>query len=228
MSSAGVEREQGLKKEKFSLPYVSGGIASHVKEIECKYADLEKNPLQSRDLADRFIASERVKIDNVIAKELHLTSVESALIDYAIHYSIPLATGRATATSVTNNPKGRILLQDYAKVFLNRFDEQLGEGNHLNCQCEIATDYVAVRFKVEKNERPIVFAKTGTNGLQALLITLSGENISDQLYLRKDIRGFEKDGFYIIKPCDQRLWHKAVAYVDVQEFVDAILSNLKK
>lgn len=228
MSSAGVEREQGLKKEKFSLPYVSGGIASHVKAIECKYADLEKNPLQSRDLADRFIASERVKIDNVIAKELHLTSVESALIDYAIHYSIPLATGRATATSVTNNPKGRILLQDYAKVFLNRFDEQLGEGNHLNCQCEIATDYVAVRFKVEKNERPIVFAKTGTNGLQALLITLSGENISDQLYLRKDIRGFEKDGFYIIKPCDQRLWHKAVAYVDVQEFVDAILSNLKK
>ena len=201
-------------------------LQSPIFNLKCRHR--RPDPLQSRDLADRFIASERVKIDNVIAKELHLTSVESALIDYAIHYSIPLATGRLTVTSVTNNPKGRILLQDYAKVFLNRFDGQLGEGNHINCQCEIATDYVAVRFKVEKDEKPIVFAKSGTNGLQALLLTLSGENISDQLYLRKDIRGFEKDGFYIIKPCDQRLWHKAVAYVDVQEFVDAILSNLKK
>ena len=36
---------------------------------------------------------------------------------------------------------------------------------------------------------------------------------------------FEKNGFYIVKPCDLRLWHPAVAYVDVEEFVDAILSN---
>jgi len=228
MSSAGVEREQGLKKEKFSMPYVSGSIANHVKAIERKYVDLEKNPLQSRDVAENFIANERVKIDNVIATELHLTAVELALIDYAIHYSIPLATGHAAVTSVSNNPKGRKMLQDYAEVFLERFDGQLGEGHNLNCQCEIATDYVVLRFKVEKEEKSISFAKNEKRSLQALLLTLSVENLSDQLYLRKDIRGFEKNGFYVIKPCDQRLWHKAVAYVDVQEFVDAILSNLKK
>lgn len=227
MSSAGVEREQGLKKEKFSMPYVSGGMASHVKAIERKYDDLEKNPLQPRDAAEIFIANERLKIDKVIAKELQLTEVESALIDYAIHYSIPLATGHAVSESVSNNPKGRKMLQDYAGVFLERFDGQLGEGNYLNCQCEIASDYVSVRFKVEKGKRSISFVKSETSGLYALLLTLSVENLSDQLYLRKDIRGFEKDGFYVIKPCDQRLWHKAVAFVDVQEFVDAILSNFK-
>lgn len=227
MSSAGVEREQGLKKEKFSMPYVSGGMASHVKAIERKYDDLEKNPLQPRDAAEIFIANERLEIDKVIAKELQLTEVESALIDYAIHYSIPLATGHAVSESVSNNPKGRKMLQDYAGVFLERFDGQLGEGNYLNCQCEIASDYVSVRFKVEKGKRSIFFVKSETSGLYHLLLTLSVENLSDQLYLRKDIRGFEKDGFYVIKPCDQRLWHKAVAFVDVQEFVDAILSNFK-
>ena len=89
----------------------------------------------------------------------------------------------------------------------------------------MATDYVAVRFKVAKEKKSMSFAKSKAGGLQALLLTLSVENLSDQLYLRKDIRGFEQDGFYIIKPCDLRLWHKAVAYVDVQEIVDAILSN---
>lgn len=225
MSSAGVEREQGLKNEKFSMPYVNGAIASHVEAIERRYGDLEKNPLQPRGMADIFIAKEREKIDNIIAKELHLTAVESALIDYAIHYSIPLATGHATAASVTNNTRGRKILEEYAGVFIERFDGQLGEGNFLNCQCEIATDYVFVRFKVEKEKKPMSFAKSKAGGLKAILLTLSVENLSDQLYLRKDIRGFEKDGFYVVKPCDQRLWHKAVAYVDVQEFVDAILSN---
>lgn len=225
MSSAGVEREQGLKNEKFSMPYVSGAIASHVEAIERKYGDLEKNPLQSRDVAEIFIAKKREKIDSIIAEELHLTTVESALVDYAIHYSIPLATGRATATSVNNNTKGRKILEEYAGVFMERFNGQLGEGNYINCQCEIATDYVSVRFKVEKEKKSMSFAKSKASGLTALLLALSAENLSDQLYLRKDIRGFEKDGFYVVKPCDQRLWHKAVAYVDVQEFVDAILSN---
>lgn len=225
MSSAGVEREQGLKKEKFSMPYVSGGISSHVEAIERKYKELEKNPHQRRDVAEVFIAKEKEKIDDIITKELHLTAVETALVDYAIHYSIPLATGHATATSVKNNPKGRKILEDYSGVFMARFDGQLGEGNYLNCQCEVATDYVSVRFKVGKEKKSISFAKSKAGGLQAFLLTLSVENLSDQLYLRKDIRGFEKDGFYVIKPCDQRLWHKAVAYVDVQEFVDAILSN---
>lgn len=225
MSSAGVEREQGLKREKFSMPYLSGGIARHVEAIERKYADLAKNPLQPRDVAELFIENEKKKIDNIIAKELHLTAVESALIDYAIHYSIPLATGHAMAKALTNNLNGRKILEDYAKVFINRFNGQLGAGNCLNCQCEIAANYVAVRFKVEKEEKSISFAKSKAGGLRTLLLSLSVENLSDQLYLRKDIRGFEEDGFYVIKPCDQRLWHKAVAYVDVQEFVDAILSN---
>ena len=64
--------------------------------------------------------------------------------------------------------------------------------------------------------------------LEAFLLALSTERVTDQLYLRKDIRGFEKNGFYIIKPCEQRLWHPAMAYVDVQEFVDALLTKTER
>ena len=52
---------------------------------------------------------------------------------------------------------------------------------------------------------------------------LGSEKIADQLFVQKDIRGFEKEFFYIFKPNEKRLWHKAIGYLDVNEFADAIL-----
>jgi len=55
------------------------------------------------------------------------------------------------------------------------------------------------------------------------LIKISSEKITDRLFVQKDIRGFEKDYFYVFKPNERRLWHKAIAYLDAEEFMDAIL-----
>ena len=40
--------------------------------------------------------------------------------------------------------------------------------------------------------------------------------------------GFQKDGFYIVKPNEKRLWHKAIAHLDLNEFTDVILTAGKK
>ena len=55
------------------------------------------------------------------------------------------------------------------------------------------------------------------------IIKLGGEQITNRLFIQKDIRGFEKDCFYVFKPNEKRLWHKAIGYLDVDEFADAIL-----
>ena len=55
------------------------------------------------------------------------------------------------------------------------------------------------------------------------IASLGTEKITENLFIQKDIRGFEKNGFYIIKPNEKKLWHKAIAYLDVDEFMDAIL-----
>ena len=94
-----------------------------------------------------------------------------------------------------------------------------------NVESEIDSSYVMVRFKVEPEKRDTAISKGELSGLTTFLLSLTASNVSENLYLRKDIRGFEKDGFYIIKPAEERLWHPAVAYVDVEEFVDAILTN---
>lgn len=154
-----------------------------------------------------------------------LSQVEQLLIDYANNYSIPIATGNVVTKPVKNDRAEKKLMEAYACVFLNRFEGQFGEGMHLNCSCEIGSSHVLMRFNVAKEYKAFECRQGTYSTLEAFLLALSTERVTDQLYIRKDIRGFEKDGFYIIKPCEQRLWHPAMAYVDVQEFVDALLTK---
>ena len=52
---------------------------------------------------------------------------------------------------------------------------------------------------------------------------LSSEKITESLFVQKDVRGFEEEYFYVFKPNEKRLWHKAIGYLDVDEFMDALL-----
>ena len=100
MSSAGVEREQGLKKEKFSLPYVSGGIASHVKAIECKYADLEKLRL---DESFDFVFDVKLENPNLMIEPLLMMP----LMENAMKHCV--------------NPDGK----SFAHIFIEQKDDVL-------------------------------------------------------------------------------------------------------
>lgn len=227
-SSLGIEREQGHNMEKFSLPYMSGDIHKIVERIEKKYSRLEEGSLQNPDVFARQIEREKDQIEDSIASQLGLSQVEQLLIDYANNYSIPIATGNVDTKPVKNDRTGKKLMEAYACVFLNRFEGQFGEGMYLNCSCEIGSSHVLMRFNLAKEKKAFDCKQGSYSTLEAFLLALSTERVTDQLYLRKDIRGFEKNGFYIIKPCEQRLWHPAMAYVDVQEFVDALLTKTER
>ena len=168
---------------------------------------------------------EKKAIENCIEKELHMTAMEKTLLDYVYTYSIPMATGKKRVEVLKNNSKGKSCISSYADVFLNRFEGQFGQDTILNYSCEIASSHVMLRFVVAKIYQKPMFKNAELGSLEKFLLGLSTENISENLYLRKDIRGFEKDGFYIIKPAEQRLWHSALAYIDAQEFADAILEQ---
>ena len=227
MSSIGVEREQAHNEEKFLMPYVGGDIHKHVERIEKSYELLNEDPLLYRG-EEVKIEKERQAIENCIVTKLHITDIEKLLLEYAYTYSIPISTGKQKGSLLKNNKKGKQLLSRYVQVFLERFNGQFGEGLFLNVECQINASYVMVRFKVEQEDREVAFNNGSLNELNCFLLSLTASNISENLYLRKDIRGFEKDGFYIIKPAEERLWHPAIAYVDVQEFADSILEQKTK
>lgn len=225
LSSIGTEREQAHNVEKFSLPYIEGEIASHVERIETLYKKCSSAASLSTLAILKQIEEEKTAIDDSINQALNVTVVEKALIDYAIAYTIPLATGKLESMPVSRSVAGYEMLEKYAEVFLSRFEGQFGEGRYLNYECSVSASHVMVRYLVTNRKEEPTFKTASLEALEQFLLKLSIEGLSDNLYLRKDIRGFEENGFYIVKPSDQRLWHPAVAYVDVEEFVDAILSN---
>lgn len=223
LSSAGTEREQGFNVEKFSLPYISDDISSHVERIEALYKDDLIASIPPQSTLDFQIDEEKKAIDDIIIRELNMTAKEKTLIDYALNYTIPLATGKPVVKTILNNTYGQKMINAYATVFLDRFRGQFGEGTYLNYECELSSTHVLLRFFVQMEVKAPEFKTVGLETLESFLLSLSTEALSDNLYLRKDIRGFEERGFYIVKPSEQRLWHPAVAYVDVEEFVESML-----
>lgn len=220
MSSIATEREQAHNKEKFAIPYVDGGICRHVERIENYYDSLGVAPVLCAE--DEQLERERLQIEKCIYQELHITEVEKAIIDYACTYSIPLSKGERNTSILRNTESDKAYIGEYANVFMERFRGQFGSGMYLNYECRISASCVMLRFIVEDIEKRPVFTGVPMADLDKLLLSLSSQKVSDNLYLRKDIRGFERDGFYVMKPVEKRLWHKAVAYVDVQEFADSM------
>lgn len=73
----------------------------------------------------------------------------------------------------------------------------------------------------------IQWVESESSKILLFLAKLGTEKITDRLFIQKDVRGFEKDGFYIVKPNEKRLWHKAIGHLDVNEFADAMLTTGK-
>ena len=62
----------------------------------------------------------------------------------------------------------------------------------------------------------------GDKKLLQRILNFNFENSSDNLYLQKDIKGFEENFFYVAKPNQYKSWHPALAYLDLGEFIDAL------
>ena len=81
---------------------------------------------------------------------------------------------------------------------------------------------------IDEQERPVYFVEGSFMKIPKQFTIYNANQreigkITKQLFVQKDVRGFEKDYFYIFKPNEKRLWHKAIGYLDVNEFADVIL-----
>ena len=65
--------------------------------------------------------------------------------------------------------------------------------------------------------------------LQTIARTFSIDELSDNIFLLKDVKGFEKDSFYLIKPNEYKCWHRAIAHYDLSEFMHVLMeADLKR
>ena len=120
------------------------------------------------------------------------------------------------------------MLKEYAQVYIDRFANSFNRnGKRFTVEILYSKQIIGMYFKVIDESMfidEIVFTSDHEDLLPAIIALTSGK-LTDALFVRKDVRGFEKEYFYIFKPNEKRLWYKAVAYLDVNEFDDAMLKT---
>ena len=216
---------QTFKKEREMLPFMyNKDISTIVQNLHNKHDFdlLGKNP--------KLLSTELIKqLDDKVIEAFSLSEKEKSLIDYTMNVTIPNINKCYDVISKPQELYSNVI-QDYINIFFNRFNPIHKKQNlQLNATIKFNEDLIFIEFGTIdiKDSNPIIWEGLENKYLFKLK-QLAIEKVTDKLFIQKDIRGFEKNSFYIIKPNEMKLWHKAIAYLDVNEFMDAILTAGRK
>ena len=241
-SSVGIERENAKEFEILSLPYVA---------LDKDYYETLEGLYKLRDQKEKSMllnANELYNIDKTIEDEsnacnsniknmLNLTVVDDDIVDYALNVSRTIihinSAGIEKKKELMHNcPLFKALnaqdtiLKDYAQVYIDRFANSFNRnGKRFTVEILYSKQVIGMYFKVIDENMFIndIVYTSDNEDLLPTIIALTAQKLTDALFVQKDVRGFEKEYFYIFKPNEKRLWHKAIAYLDVNEFDDAML-----
>lgn len=173
------------------------------------------------------------KINEEINNLYEVSKVEEDLIDYVLEVS-RYQFQESKQYKVLNFRDRKKDLRKYSEVFLKEFDG-VYEDEFLKVEIYPLKHFIAINFRFVKNEpslhNQIEFIYNNTSEKEVLSILseqLTIWNITDcknpenNIYIQKDIKGFEEDSFYIIKPNEYKCWHRAMAWYDVAEIKETI------
>ena len=226
-SSIGVEREQGFNKEKFAFPFIEDNtIADVVQKIEVKRKEDFKTLMSfgAKELTD--------SLNDLTFKAFNLSEAELATVDYTINYLIPSTFRISNFNLFAPVEWNDIFLNEYVSVYINRLSEVVKKLRNIQVNVLYSEHIIGISIeilpKIGNESGKVEWKRLKNTEILKDIIRLGHSKITEKLFIQKDIRGFGTDSFYIFKPNEKRVWHKAFAYLDLNYFVDAILKAGKK
>lgn len=170
-------------------------------------------------------------INSSIEDLYQIKDYEKDIIDYALQVSRYQFQESKQDKFLKKVDGDRAFLKRYGEVFLkeigNIYPEEFIQIEIYRLKYFLAMNFV---FKKEEPKDKIIFPKSENEKavLQALANNFNISKLIDtedpekNLFVQKDIKGFEKDSFYIIKPNEFKSWHRARAWYDVAEIKEAL------
>lgn len=180
-----------------------------------------------------------LQINQLINHVYEIEPYETDLIDYALNvsrYQFQESKYHLLTDFTYNEPthyrNKDLVLENYANVYLQEL-KGLYKDEFIQIEIYPLKHFIAMNFVFSETEpkNKIVYLKDVSNEsevLQRLADNLSISQItntsdpSKNLFIQKDIKGFEQNSFYIIKPNEYKCWHRAIAWHDVAEFRNTI------
>ena len=195
-------------------------MQKHMQALDSEFARLQK------------------ELNSEICRAFALSGQEKALVDYVEEIVIPLVRGGENQWLFKEAPDP--LVEAYARLFVDGFEAYFSaSGEYFSATITRNTYLIGINFEITKEKPRCTIRwtngqdtrdKNNRDNMQIFekLVNLSFSEISDDIFIRKDVKGFDENSFYVIKPNQYRLWHQATAYLDLNEFSDAILEAGKK
>ena len=166
-----------------------------------------------------------------------VSDTEKDLILYSQEITIPILQAKNKSYKVIcKNPT---LLKPYKKVqkneieaYINIFKEHFsklhagGSRGFFNVKIRQSKDVLACTFTIEKQKKTDewIDMQSNENALD-LLVSLGFQKVNNGLFIQKDIKILKRNSFTLAKPKQYKYWHKAIARLDVVEFMEAMLNS---
>jgi methylase of polypeptide subunit release factors len=244
-SNWGIYHPEINKAEYLAFPYwaldeeasliIQGLFNEFLKPIQSHY--------QNFNLGDPYIAKDILEnINKIINEQLNIVAHEEDLIDYAVNISRYQFQGESKQKAVTDFTYSDInhyrnqthVLTKYADLIIS----ELGKiylGETIQAKIFVWKYFIAIyfSFSTEHADKPVEFIDVEDDdfqlikkiveavGISSHTLAVEGDKSKD-LYVQKDIKGFEQDGLYIVKPNEYKCWHRAMAWYDLVEIKEAI------
>jgi hypothetical protein len=177
------------------------------------------------------------EIEEIINEKYNISEKEKALIDYAVEVAIPIlkkdefdtrvSTTIHNALSLKKN-EDKNYLANYAEVFIEHFGKRFDDvKKYFVVDIHVNITFIGFHFKITtkpvNGKRLFFIESTDEKQMINKIGDLGFSKLSSDLYIRQDIRGFNRTSFYVIKPNQRRVWHKAAAYADLSEFLHSLV-----
>lgn len=206
-STIGIEREIILLKEIEEIPLViNDTLVEYVdKMLNCN------NP--------KYLEIIQHEIDELIFNLLSFNELEKDLVNYFTDVTLPMRKKENVYHKVSNET-----LEDYIMVFVKYFKNYFKEENneYFHAECYKSDQFIGIRFIIS-NEPPKHLIEYKD---KPKILNFFGEiSIEDKqnLFVQKDIKGFEETSFYVIKSNEFKNWHRAIARRDLIEFTNSLM-----
>ncbi len=238
-TSLGIDRTRADFDEFLAFPVIlDKKIGQNVIEIQNLYNQLNKMQLpgKKKELTEKIRTLEE-EIEKTILKIYDISERERALIDYAIDVSIPvLKRGEIRKGQNTNifsplnlnNQDHQHYLTQYADVFIDHFGQLFNEEEkYFIVDVHVTSSFIGFHFKItgkpDEDKRVSFKKEANVEDMVNKIGELGYHKSSKDLYVCQDIRGFKRTSFYVIKSNQKKSWHKAAAYADLSEFIEALV-----
>lgn len=231
-SSWGVYYPEIHKVEYLSFPFIEP--KEEIKEkFNTLFSELINSLKANYTASDDTSSSKRIleEINNIIYDLYEINEYQRDLIDYVLKVSRYQFQESKQNKFFRKVDKDKNFLLKYANVFLIEI-EDIYPAEFIQIEVYSLKYFIAMNFvfKEKDPEQKIVFPESPNvqTVLQALADNFSVSKLINtddpekNLFIQKDIKGFEKDSFYIIKPNEFKSWHRARAWYDVAEIKEAL------